>query len=731
MVTQDSTLQGTMTPTSSGSTAAADPGTEAARKRRQSLRRGIIQLSERGLDEKMIRQKAYEKGGFEPGEINAVLAEYNQMKNSDFGTSSPSQSEKVSSADQIGANIDQASLSEDQRKGLGFGKRMKTSDDVISSLEDEVANKGTWEGLKQAIDEKQAGSTLTQRYVPENFQKFDQAQRDFVNANLRKESGAVISPEEFENARIQYFPIPGEPPSVVAQKRANRQQVIKNNLSGAGVDVNTIAFSKEDQKKESGKLVNEESVNSLGEPLVNEDGIKYTGFFEKVLDKAADITGVKKLGEGVGVSLFLNTKEGKEIQEKAASGDKIALETLQQILDEAPNAKELIGSAALTALNAVSGGLAGGVAKGIVEKVGTGAATGASYGAAAGLEENKNVEGIVKSTAAGAALGTAVSAAGGAVKYLSDKRLDKLPDSAKTAVGQIVQGKTKDVEPAIRVLSQVETKGIKKYSDLSTRLDDNMKALNTAMDDVLSSDKTSRTLDQLAETSTVGGKKVSENYVKKALDGLDELYSDSSDPKNAQRIKNLIEKSSTEGLTVKELNDIAKEYGTEFGNKAFGKTGEPRTSVNAVAYENVRKGVKDTLRNLLPDDKAKLIDKNLSEHINTKELVQKMEEKVNALSQKVSDRGLIEKVGRLTGKTVDVATGGFVKGALTSFIPSNVGKKVMNSLDLEKNLSKNLKLIEKADKLIGNETFVQSLKKKTGNLTLPILLNAVREFSDD
>ncbi|MEK7112553.1 MAG: hypothetical protein AAB875_04445, partial [Patescibacteria group bacterium] len=148
-------------------------------------------------------------------------------------------------------------------------------------------------------------------------------------------------------------------------------------------------------------------------------------------------------------------------------------------------------------------------------------------------------------------------------------------------------------------------------------------------------------------------------------------------------------------------------------------------------YENVRKGVKDTLRNLLPDDKAKLIDKNLSEHINTKELVQKMEEKVNSLSQKVSDRGLIEKVGRLTGKTVDVATGGFVKGALTSFIPSNVGKKVMNSLDLEKNLSKNLKLIEKADKLIGNETFVQSLKKKTGNLTLPILLNAVREFSDD
>ena len=67
-----------------------------------------------------------------------------------------------------------------------------------------------------------------------NFQSVDQAQRNFINAVLRRESGAVISPTEFDNARQQYFALPGDPPSVVAQKKANRDIVIKGFISGAG-----------------------------------------------------------------------------------------------------------------------------------------------------------------------------------------------------------------------------------------------------------------------------------------------------------------------------------------------------------------------------------------------------------------------------------------------------------------------------------------------------------------
>lgn len=57
--------------------------------------------------------------------------------------------------------------------------------------------------------------------VGESFQRSEQARRDIVNAILRKESGAVISDEEFSNAEKQYFPVPGDDPGTIQQKRQN------------------------------------------------------------------------------------------------------------------------------------------------------------------------------------------------------------------------------------------------------------------------------------------------------------------------------------------------------------------------------------------------------------------------------------------------------------------------------------------------------------------------------
>jgi hypothetical protein len=68
--------------------------------------------------------------------------------------------------------------------------------------------------------------TLTNWTQSEPQQKVEQAQRNFINAVLRRESGAVISPEEFDNARKQYFPQPGDEQGTIAQKQSNRQAVI-------------------------------------------------------------------------------------------------------------------------------------------------------------------------------------------------------------------------------------------------------------------------------------------------------------------------------------------------------------------------------------------------------------------------------------------------------------------------------------------------------------------------
>lgn len=70
------------------------------------------------------------------------------------------------------------------------------------------------------------GGVLPNVLKSEDRQKFEQAQRNFINAVLRRESGAVISEEEFDNARKQYFPQPGDSSGVLSQKRMNRNTVI-------------------------------------------------------------------------------------------------------------------------------------------------------------------------------------------------------------------------------------------------------------------------------------------------------------------------------------------------------------------------------------------------------------------------------------------------------------------------------------------------------------------------
>lgn len=70
--------------------------------------------------------------------------------------------------------------------------------------------------------------------MSESFQRYDQAKRDFVNAVLRRESGAVISKDEFDNAERQYFPAPNDDPKTLKQKQQNREEAIRGIAGAAG-----------------------------------------------------------------------------------------------------------------------------------------------------------------------------------------------------------------------------------------------------------------------------------------------------------------------------------------------------------------------------------------------------------------------------------------------------------------------------------------------------------------
>lgn len=115
---------------------------------------------------------------------------------------------------------------EQQGNAVGFANRMVDAHNEINQLES-VGTSAMQSGLASVPG---VGNYLTSA----DKQKLDQAQRNFVNAILRKESGAAISKNEFENAAKQYFPQPGDTPEVIAQKRANRIQSIKGIMAVAG-----------------------------------------------------------------------------------------------------------------------------------------------------------------------------------------------------------------------------------------------------------------------------------------------------------------------------------------------------------------------------------------------------------------------------------------------------------------------------------------------------------------
>lgn len=68
-----------------------------------------------------------------------------------------------------------------------------------------------------------------------SVQQFEQAKRNFINAQLRRESGAAIQPSEFDSAEKQYFPQFGDSDEVLAQKKINRETAIAGLRNAAGI----------------------------------------------------------------------------------------------------------------------------------------------------------------------------------------------------------------------------------------------------------------------------------------------------------------------------------------------------------------------------------------------------------------------------------------------------------------------------------------------------------------
>lgn len=119
-------------------------------------------------------------------------------------------------------------MTQDQARAATYADRMQASNAILK----QVDNEGTsWIQRRLATVGDKIGTTGLNS---EKFQKFEQAQRDFINATLRLESGAVISEAEFDSAKKQYFPQPGDIEARIKQKAANRERTITGFVREAG-----------------------------------------------------------------------------------------------------------------------------------------------------------------------------------------------------------------------------------------------------------------------------------------------------------------------------------------------------------------------------------------------------------------------------------------------------------------------------------------------------------------
>lgn len=118
---------------------------------------------------------------------------------------------------------------EGERKAATYAKRTKEANDVFEGLTESGYNRAD---IKEGV--KSAYSKINPTAKGENLGKQEQAERNFVNSILRRESGAVISPSEFESAEKQYFPRVGDTPEVLAQKKQNRMTAIEGLKQEAG-----------------------------------------------------------------------------------------------------------------------------------------------------------------------------------------------------------------------------------------------------------------------------------------------------------------------------------------------------------------------------------------------------------------------------------------------------------------------------------------------------------------
>lgn len=125
-----------------------------------------------------------------------------------------------------GGPLTSTNQTEGQANAKLYAQRMEEADKQLNELDKSVDLSSIGSGIEGKLPNIAKSG---------NIQMFEQSKRNFLNAVLRRESGAVISPTEFAEGNKQYFTVMGDTPKVKQQKALNRQTAIAGIRNAGGM----------------------------------------------------------------------------------------------------------------------------------------------------------------------------------------------------------------------------------------------------------------------------------------------------------------------------------------------------------------------------------------------------------------------------------------------------------------------------------------------------------------
>lgn len=127
-------------------------------------------------------------------------------------------------------------LTEAQSKDVGFYTRGVPANDALTKLENDLIDKGDVAASKVPL----VGNML----VSGKFQKAQNAARDFLAVILRKDTGAAVTPSEFDTYGQIFLPAAGDGPEVIQQKREARVRALEGIRIGLGSVKDIVEYAR-------------------------------------------------------------------------------------------------------------------------------------------------------------------------------------------------------------------------------------------------------------------------------------------------------------------------------------------------------------------------------------------------------------------------------------------------------------------------------------------------------